>query len=63
MSFEPADAFLLDRERCATNLRSAPRGSAPGLAGDTYKHLKILLDDETTTLLHLVAVHPAWRET
>ena len=43
--------FKLDWRKYACNLRSAPRGSAAGLAGDTNEHLKVLSDDEQATLL------------
>lgn len=49
MDFAPTAPLEFDRERYANNLRSAPRGSAPGLAGDTNEHLKVLLDDELAT--------------
>ena len=47
----PQHQFKLDWRKYACNLRSAPRGSAAGLAGDTNEHLKVLLDDEQATLL------------
>ena len=48
----PHHQFELDQEKCASNLRSAPRGSAAGLAGDTNEHHKVMLDDEEAT--HLI---------
>ena len=51
----PEHAVEFDRERYVQNVRSAPRGSAPGLAGDTNEHLKVLLDDEGATELLVCA--------
>ena len=48
----PHHQFELDQEKSASNLRSAPRGSAAGLAGDTNEHYKVMLDDEEAT--HLI---------
>ena len=39
------------RRSTQSNLRSAPRCSAAGLAGDTNEDCKVLLDDEEATLL------------
>ena len=41
----------LDRQKFLKSLKSAPRGSSPGLGGCTYEHLRILLDDAVTTEL------------
>ncbi len=46
VDFAPATPLTLDRRAFAANVRSAPRGSAPGRSGHRYEHLKILLDDE-----------------
>ena len=54
----PHHQFELDQEKYASNLRSAPRGSAAGLAGDTNEHYKVMLDDEEAThLITEVAEH------
>ena len=55
LSFWPAASFELSREKYAKNIRSAPRGSAAGLAGDTNEHYKVVLDDEEATELLLDA--------
>ena len=43
--FEPERPVILDRPTFLTSLKSAPRGSSPGLGGCTYEHLKTLLDE------------------
>ena len=48
--FWPQHQFEWDQEKYAS-IRSAPRGSAAGLAGDTKEHYKVLLDDDEATLL------------
>ena len=53
----PHHQFELDQEKCASNLRSAPRGSAARLAGDTNERFKVLLDDEDATSLTEAAEH------
>ena len=45
LSHEPAEAVTLSAQQVAESLRSAKRGSAPGLSGATVDHYKLLLDD------------------
>ena len=49
LNFVPEAPLELDREKYVCSVRSAPRGSAAGLAGDTNEHLKTILDDEAAT--------------
>ena len=55
--FWPQHLFELDEEKHASNLRSAPRGSAADLAGDTNEHHNVLLDEEATLLIIEAAEH------
>ena len=47
LDHEPAEAVTLSVRQVAEALRSAKRGSAPGLSGATVDHYKLLLDDPT----------------
>ena len=47
LDHEPAEAVALSVRQVAEALRSAKRGSAPGLSGATVDHYKLLLDDPT----------------
>ena len=48
LDHEPAEAVTLFVRQVAEALRSAKRGSAPGLSGATVDHCTLLLDDPTT---------------
>ena len=54
-AFEPANPLEFNRRMYADNIRSARRGAAAGLAGDTNEHLKVSLDDEDDTDLLVFA--------
>ena len=55
LAFTPPRPPAFDEERYVSNVRSARRGAAGGLAGDTNEHLKILLDAEEDTDLLVFA--------
>ena len=56
LDYEPAEKLNLNRRLFLETLRETPRGSAGGLSGLRFEHLKVLLDDENATdLLYTVA--------
>ena len=57
LSHEPAEAVTLSVQQVAESLRSAKRGSAPGLSGATVDHYKLLLDDPAALELLAFAVN------
>ena len=57
LSHEPAEAVTLSVQQVAESLRSARRGSAPGLSGATVDHYKLLLDDPAALELLAFAVN------
>ena len=57
LSHEPAEAVALSVQQVVESLRSAKRGSAPGLSGATVDHYKLLLDDPTALELLAFAVN------
>ena len=57
LTHEPAEAVALSVQQVAESLRSAKRGSAPGLSGATVDHYKLLLDDPAALELLAFAVN------
>ena len=57
LSHEPAEAVTLSVQQVAESLRSAKRGSAPGLSGATVDQHKLLLDDPAALELLAFAVN------
>ena len=45
LEFQPDSPVEVDRNTFVKSLKSAPKGSSPGLGGCTYEHLRVLMDD------------------
>ena len=57
LTHEPAEAIALSVQKVAESLKSAKRGSAPGLSGATVDHYKLFLDDPAALELLAFAVN------
>ena len=56
LEYEPAEKLNLNKRLFVETLRKTPRGSAGGLSGLRFEHLKVLLDESSgTDLLYSVA--------
>ena len=56
LDFEPEEKVSLNKKLFLETLRKTPRGSAGGLTGLRFEHMKVMLDERNgTDLLYTVA--------